>query len=204
MRRDSNPQGCGAEETRSVFQRSTQGAERRSGARPPEGGRGIPPSQPRQLSAPGFHQPGALSCGHAEGFEPARVRSGGNAKRFPAQHARSGATQRGAAAGRRTRNPSVPYQQRALRISTGTWGRSQSAGTKGTSPSAGSSTLKRQTPQARKDQERLTSRKYQPRSEKRAVIYKMARGPGGLVIKFVASSARKEGHLMWPSSRAGL
>ena len=44
MRRDSNPQGCGAEETRSVFQRSTQGAERRSGARPPAGGRGIPPS----------------------------------------------------------------------------------------------------------------------------------------------------------------
>ena len=141
MRRDSNPQGCGAEETRSVFQRSTQGAERRSG---------------------------------------------------------------GAAAGRQTRNPSVPYQQRALRISTGTWGRSQSAGTKGTPPSTGSSTLKRQTPQARKDQERLKSRKYQPRSEKRAVIYKMARGPGGPGIKFVASSARKEGHLMWPSSCAGL
>ncbi len=30
MCRDSNPAGCGAEETRSVFQRSTQGAERRS------------------------------------------------------------------------------------------------------------------------------------------------------------------------------
>ena len=29
--RDSNPSGCGAEETRSVFQRSTRGAERRSG-----------------------------------------------------------------------------------------------------------------------------------------------------------------------------
>ena len=28
---DSNPQGCGAEEARSVFQRSTRGAERRSG-----------------------------------------------------------------------------------------------------------------------------------------------------------------------------
>ena len=28
--RDSNPQGCGAEETRSVFQRSTRGAKRRS------------------------------------------------------------------------------------------------------------------------------------------------------------------------------
>ena len=28
---DSNPQGCGAEETRSVFQRSTRGAKRRSG-----------------------------------------------------------------------------------------------------------------------------------------------------------------------------
>ena len=52
---DSNPKGCGAEETRSVFQRSTQGAKRRSGTRPPK---------------------------------------------------------------RRTRNPSVPYQQRAPRIST--------------------------------------------------------------------------------------
>lgn len=52
---DSNPPGCGAEETRSVFQRSTQGAKRRSGARPPT---------------------------------------------------------------RRTRNPSVPYQQRAPHIST--------------------------------------------------------------------------------------
>ena len=30
--RDSNPTGCGAEETRSVFQRSTRGAERRSGS----------------------------------------------------------------------------------------------------------------------------------------------------------------------------
>ena len=28
----SNPQGCGAEETRSVFQRSTRGAKRRSGS----------------------------------------------------------------------------------------------------------------------------------------------------------------------------
>ena len=89
-RRDSNPQGCGAEETRSVFQRSTQGAKRRSGARPPK---------------------------------------------------------------RRTRNPSVPYQSRTPRI-----------------------------------------KKYQPSSEKRAAIYKMARGPGGPGIKLVASSARKEGH----------
>ena len=47
-------------------------------------------------------------------------------------------------------------------------------------------------------------KKYQPSSEKRADIYKMARGPGGPGIKFVASSARKEGHLMWPSSCAGL
>ena len=30
--RDSNPQGCGAEETRSVFQRSTRGPEARSGS----------------------------------------------------------------------------------------------------------------------------------------------------------------------------
>ncbi len=32
QRRDSNPTGCGAEETRSVFQRSAQGAKRRSGS----------------------------------------------------------------------------------------------------------------------------------------------------------------------------
>ena len=44
-RRNSNPQGCGAEETRSVFQRSTQGAKRRSGARPPT-------RQTRNLSVP--------------------------------------------------------------------------------------------------------------------------------------------------------
>lgn len=90
-RRNSNPQGCGAEETRSVFQRSTQGAKRRSGARPPK---------------------------------------------------------------RRTRNPSAPYQPRVPRI-----------------------------------------KKYQPRSEKRAVIYKMTCGPDGPGIKFVASSARREGHM---------
>ena len=89
-RRDSNPQGCEVKETRSVFQRSTQGAKRRSGARPPK---------------------------------------------------------------RRTRNPSVPYQPRVPCV-----------------------------------------KKYQPSSEKRAAIYKMARGPGGPGIKFVASSARKEGH----------
>ena len=34
-RRDSNPQGCEAEEAQSVFQRNTQGAKRRSGPRPP-------------------------------------------------------------------------------------------------------------------------------------------------------------------------
>lgn len=56
------------------------------------------------------------------------------------------------------------------------------------------STFKRQAPQAQKDQERLTSRKYQPSSEKRATIYKVPRGPDGPGIKFVASSARKEGH----------
>ena len=58
----------------------------------------IPPSQPLKLSALSFQQLRALSCGQAEGFEPARVRSRGNAKRFPAQHARSEATQRAAAA----------------------------------------------------------------------------------------------------------
>ena len=54
-RRDSNPQGCGAEETRSVFQRSTQGAKRRSGARPPTR-RTRNPSVPHQPRAPHVKQ----------------------------------------------------------------------------------------------------------------------------------------------------
>ena len=67
------------------------------------------------------------------------------------------------------------------------------------------STFKRQAPQAHKDQERLTFRNHQPSSEKRAACdNQVPRGPGGPGIKFVASSARKEGHLMWPSSCAGL
>ena len=53
--RDSNPQGCGAEETRSVFQRSTQGAKRRSGARPPTR-RTRNPSVPHQPRAPHVKQ----------------------------------------------------------------------------------------------------------------------------------------------------
>ena len=54
-RRNSNPQGCGAEETRSVFQRSTQGAKRRSGARPPTR-RTRNPSVPHQPRAPHVKQ----------------------------------------------------------------------------------------------------------------------------------------------------
>ena len=46
---DSNPQGCGAEETRSVFQRSTRGAERRSGARAAPAARGHPSSPTTEL-----------------------------------------------------------------------------------------------------------------------------------------------------------
>lgn len=63
-RRDSNPQGCGAEETRSVFQRSTQGAKRRSGTRPPKR-RTRNPSVPHQPRAPRVltSQPSATSGG---------------------------------------------------------------------------------------------------------------------------------------------
>nr|DAV64169.1 MAG TPA: hypothetical protein [Bacteriophage sp.] len=52
MRRDSNPTGCGAEETRSVFQRSTQGAKRRgeSGRRQPHAD--IPLGAPFKLRSP--------------------------------------------------------------------------------------------------------------------------------------------------------
>ena len=46
---DSNPPGCGAEETRSVFQRSTRGAERRSGARAAPAARGHPSSPTTEL-----------------------------------------------------------------------------------------------------------------------------------------------------------
>lgn len=37
--------------------------------------------------------------------------------------------------------------------------------------------------------------KYQPNSEKRAAFYNVPCGPDGPGIKFVASSARKEGHM---------
>ena len=52
MRRDSNPTGCGAGETRSVFQRSTQGAKRRgeSGRRQPHAD--IPLGAPFKLRSP--------------------------------------------------------------------------------------------------------------------------------------------------------
>ena len=63
-RRDSNPPGCGAEETRSVFQRSTQGAKRRSGPRPPNR-RTWNPSVSHRLWAPRVPtiQPSATSGG---------------------------------------------------------------------------------------------------------------------------------------------
>ena len=52
MCRDSNPAGCGAEETRSVFQRNTQGAKRRSesGRRQPHSD--IPLGAPQNLRSP--------------------------------------------------------------------------------------------------------------------------------------------------------
>ena len=49
VQRDSNPPECGAEETRSVFQRSTRGAERRSGARAAPAARGHPSSPTTEL-----------------------------------------------------------------------------------------------------------------------------------------------------------
>ena len=64
--RDSNPQGCGAEETRSVFQRSTRGAKRRS-----ESGR----RQPHATSLIAHHRIGngprkgtVFVCAHRRGI----------------------------------------------------------------------------------------------------------------------------------------
>ena len=51
-RRDSNPAGCGAEETRSVFQRSTQGAERRSGSGRRQPYADIPLGAPFEMKSP--------------------------------------------------------------------------------------------------------------------------------------------------------
>ena len=86
---DSNPQGCGAEETRSVFQRSTRGAERRSGARAAPAARGHPSSPTTELETVLERGPflfGPISwdsnptgCGAEE-----------TRKRLPAQHARNG------------------------------------------------------------------------------------------------------------------
>ena len=109
-RRDSNPQGCEAEETRSVFQRSTQGAKRRSGARPPK----------RRTRNPSVPQPALGDV------------------------------------------PKVPALKERLQV-----------------PASQKSTFKRQAPQAHKDQERLSSRKYQPSSEKRAACNnQVTTGPG--------------------------
>ena len=52
IRRDSNPTGCGAEETRSVFQRSTQGAERRSGSGRRQPHADIPLGAPIKMKSP--------------------------------------------------------------------------------------------------------------------------------------------------------
>ena len=50
--RDSNPTGCGAEETRSVFQRSTQGAKRRSGSGRRQPHADIPLGAPFEMKSP--------------------------------------------------------------------------------------------------------------------------------------------------------
>ena len=58
------------------------------------------------------------------------------------------------------------------------------------------STYIRQTPQARKDQERLTSRKYQPSSEKRAACDNQVAGvptlpgPNALVVQHAVEASR--------------
>ena len=67
---DSNPQGCGAEETRSVFQRSTRGAERRSGARAAPAARGHPSSPTTELLGLRRWRP-FLFQAQRMGFEPA-------------------------------------------------------------------------------------------------------------------------------------
>ena len=68
--RDSNPQGCGAEETRSVFQRSTRGAERRSGTRAAPAARGHPSSPTTELLGLQRWRP-FLFQAQRMGFEPA-------------------------------------------------------------------------------------------------------------------------------------
>ena len=113
-RRDSNPQGYGAEETRSVFQRSTQGAKRRSGTRMP------------QADAESLRPISAESSWHSANRTDAAKRRDSNPQGCGAEETRSvfqrstqGAKRRSGTRPpkRRTRNPSVPYQQRAPRIS---------------------------------------------------------------------------------------
>ena len=97
VQRDSNPPECGAEETRSVFQRSTRGAERRSGARAAPAARGHPSSPTTELETvlergpflfgPISWDPNPTGCGAEE-----------TRKRLPAQHARAAGPKRKRAA----------------------------------------------------------------------------------------------------------
>ena len=94
--RDSNPQGCGAEETRSVFQRSTRGPQARSGSG--RRSRTRHPSSPTidllglQRWRPFFFGPSAWDS-NPQGCGAEETR-----KRFPAQHARAAGPKRKRAA----------------------------------------------------------------------------------------------------------
>ena len=91
----------------SVFQRSTRGAERRSGARAAPAARGHPSSPTTELET--VLERGPFLYGPiAEGFEPARVRSWGNAQAF------SGAAreERSDEAGRGRRQPPADIPHR--------------------------------------------------------------------------------------------
>ncbi len=104
--RDSNPTGCGAEETRSVFQRSTRGAERRSGARAAPAARGHPSSPTTELETVLARGPFCLRP-----FHGIRTRQGAELRKreafsSAAREERSDEADAGGAS--RTRHPSSP------------------------------------------------------------------------------------------------
>ena len=98
MCRDSNPTGCGAEETRKRFpaQHARSGATQRK--RAAEAARGHPAGGTTESEKPVANSVAGFLLSMCRDSNPTGCGAEETRKRFPAQHARSGATQRKRAA----------------------------------------------------------------------------------------------------------
>ena len=94
MRRDRTRQGAELRKRASVFQRSTQGAERRNGSERRKPHADIPLGAPQNLRSPLPISVAGFLLSMRRDSNPTGCGAEETRKRFPAQHARSEATQR--------------------------------------------------------------------------------------------------------------